>query len=238
MSELFGGQHVGPFTFYYSWIGTFLFVVVSIVVAKIYGKHHNLKDVEKFADLILMSVMIWIIIWKGSGMLPVAKDLFVAPVKVLFAAPASGADKAAVIAVILYTVLTVKRVKPVLAEWLDLCAVSITAGLIPFFLLHLELGQQIGWPWGILITGRRYTPVNFYEVFILLCSLVMSLYGAKAIHGLRGSYLLALVGVGSLFVSLFSESLTLWILLSPTQWGLLATGGFGLWGMKRFTTLT
>lgn len=234
MNQLLGGLHIGPFTIYYSFLGGVLFVVFAAVAAKLYAKREGSAYGDVFVDTLLTSAMIWVIVWKVSGMAFVFQDILEKPVQVLFSAPAAGSGLIATGIAGLYLFVRLWRAHPALWLWVDILVVSMTAGLIPYFLLHLELGKQTTWPWGIWAAGARYQPVNFYEAGILAICLILALSSRVEERGVRGVYLLTLVGVGSLSVTYFTSSTTLVLLFSPVQWSALLLALLGIFGMKRF----
>ncbi|MCY0893600.1 MAG: hypothetical protein OWR52_08850 [Acidibacillus sp.] len=236
MSELYGGIHLGPFTLYYSWLGTFLFVLVTVFTAKWYARKQHVEEVDDFIDVFIASCTMWLVVWKVSGMLFVLHDLFRVPAKVLFAAPTAASGMIATAVVILYIGYSIWRGHLVMSRMFDLMVVSFTAGFIPYSLFHLQLGQQMPRPFGIAMEGGQFAPVNVYEV-IILCVNIVLLWSALRTRGTTvsksviGFYVVALDSIGSLFVSLFSNHDVLWGFLSPGQWGLLALACVGLWGM-------
>lgn len=120
-------------------------------------------DAEKHLDWVMYGMIIAVVLYK---FIPVVLDptlIVTNPRGVLLGVGPDYAFWLAIVIGVLYYIVRVLRSGVPTTKWLDAWIIPIVSAIVVYSLVVADFGQQTSAPWGAVIEGVKYHPINLYR---------------------------------------------------------------------------
>lgn len=170
MNEIFS---VGPFLIKYQLLITIIGSIIGyfFLVLRI---NKMQMDKQLITDMVLGTVIIYVIFWRFGGLLFDPRMLLDNPISILYQSSSGMSTVIALVISAFYIIYRIKKNKISVYQFLDL----LPFGILPFFLIYnlaIPLyGNKTSVPWGIAISNPeiKYHPINYYYAIIITCLMI------------------------------------------------------------------
>lgn len=199
--------NVGPFLIKYTLLVSIISGLIGYLFLILRIQKMNM-DKRLITDIVLGTVMIYVIIWKFGDLLFNPSLLWESPLSILYL---NGTEKTTIIAIVssvLYLSYKIKKYEIPFYPFLDL----LPYGFLPFFLVYnLAVpfyGHKTNLPWGISISSAaiKYQPINYYLAAIITCLMIFLVTKKGKIKpGMYFSRTVVTLGVSGLLLSFLAN---------------------------------